>query len=159
MLVVPMAAQLDALRIVRVRPRPSIEMIVFEHAGFRASVPLRVEKSATALVAEIHLAPDRGSHGAPAARCCSLPHRIGARLAADGEALLLHLLDEKVDRQFDDACQVARGHAVAEQILSLAELVAETPAPGEPYSVGVLGKRHDRPLYPRGMCPSRGERM
>src|SRR5256885_11554686 len=48
--------------------------------------------------------------------------------------------------------------AGAEQILSLAELVAEPSARGEPYSVGVLGERHDRPLYPRGGCWSRCER-
>src|SRR4051812_36238512 len=52
---------------------------------------------------------------------------------------------------------VARGHAMAEQILSLADLVAETPARGEPYSIAVLGERHDRTLYPRGRCWSRCE--
>src|SRR5438105_191874 len=125
MLVMGMAAEPDALRIVRVGPRPSVDVIVFEHARFRASVPVHVDESAPARVAEIDLAPDRGGYRSPAAACCRLPHAIGTRLAADGEPLLLHLLDEKVDRGLDDACQVAGRKAMAEQILSLAELVAE----------------------------------
>src|SRR5207237_2364795 len=48
--------------------------------------------------------------------------------------------------------------AVAEQILGLAELVAQTPAGSELHFVGVLGERRDRALYPRGRCRSRFER-
>src|SRR5205823_10748281 len=139
MLIMGAAPEPDALRIVRVRPRPSVDVVVFEHAGFSTSVPVLVDESAPGLIAEIDLAPDRGGHGPPAAACCSLPHAIGTRLAADGEALLLHLLDEEVDGQFDDAREVARGKAMAEQILGLAKLVAETEAGGEMHFEGVLG--------------------
>ena len=131
MLVVAVAAQPDASDVVRMRPRPSVEVIVFEHAGFGAPVPLLIDESAPGLVPEINLAPDRGGDGSPAAACCSFRHASGTRLATHGEPLLLHLLDEKVNRQFDDARQVARGKAVPEQILSLAELVAESAPSGE----------------------------
>src|SRR4051812_36726456 len=106
MLVMAIAPQPNASHVVGMGPRPSIDVIVFEHAGFRASVPLLVHKSALALIAQIHLAPDRGGHGSPAT-VFRLPHASRTRLAADGEPLLLHLLDEEVHCQFDDTCQVA----------------------------------------------------
>src|SRR5207248_1669501 len=158
MLIMGVAAEADAIRIMRTRPRPSVDVIVFEHAGFRAPVPVLVDESAPGLVAQIDLASDGGGHGPPAAACCLLRHASGTRLAADSESLLLHLLDEEVDRQIDDACQVARGKAVAEQILSLAELVAESPTRGELHFVGLLGERRDRPLYRPGRRMSRCER-
>src|SRR5438105_14396567 len=47
---------------------------------------------------------------------------------------------------------------MAEQILSLAELVARSPIRGELHLVGVLGERRDRRLYPPGRRWSRCER-
>src|SRR4051812_39938557 len=105
MLVVGITTQPNASHVMRMGPRPSVDMIVFEHAGFRASVPLLVHKSALALIARMRLAPERGGNGSTAT-VFRLPHASRTRLAADGETLLLHLLDEEVHCQFDDTCQV-----------------------------------------------------
>jgi len=108
-----MAAEPDAIRIMRMRPRPAVDVIEFEHARLGATVAELVDESAPALIADIDVPSDGGRHG-PRTRACGVRLAIGTRLPTGREALLLHFHDEKVHRRLDDVGEVARWEPVTE---------------------------------------------
>ena len=60
-----------------------------------------------------------------------------------GEALLLHLFDQHVERLLDDRRHVSVRDSVAEQILRLAEFLMARPTRGELELEGFLSQRRN----------------
>ena len=65
------------------------------------------------------------------------------RFPTDREPLLLHLVDQRVERPLEDQGQVSVGNSVSEQVLCLSQLVAKCAACGELDPECLLGKRRD----------------
>ena len=76
-------------------------------------------------------------------RCVPVFVRSLSRVPTGGEALLLDLFEQHVERVLEDRRQVSVRDAVAEQILGLAELVMTRATRGELELEGLLGERSD----------------
>src|ERR1041384_4739602 len=89
-LVVRSAEQPDAGDVVQVRAREAFDVIELERARFCAAVAARIDESATATVPLVNCALDRVGDVARIGlgRFC-----VRTRFAADGEALLLDIVD------------------------------------------------------------------
>src|SRR5882672_11150672 len=87
-------------------------------------------------------------------RCVRVSRRSLSRLPTRGEALLLDLLDEHVERLLENHRQVSVRNAMAEQILGLAELVMARATPGELELERLLGERSNH--GPAFIAPRRG---
>ena len=129
MLVVGAAKQSDAVRIVQMRARESVDVIELQLARLRTSAAAIIGEAAATAVALVHRPLDR--IGDVAGR--RFMHRFDrwlARFPTDREPLLLHLLDQQVERPFEDAGEVSVRNTVSEQVLCLAQLVAKCAACG-----------------------------
>src|SRR6266852_7337192 len=139
-LVVRTAEQADPVRSVEMRSRKAIAVIEFQGASLGAPPAMPVGERAAATVAFEDLALDRVGN-VTRTRCAAVFARALPHLPAGGEALLLHVLDQHVERLFEDRRQVSVGDAVPEQILGLAELVTARAIRGELELERLLGER------------------
>src|SRR6266852_2154259 len=97
------------------RSREPVPVIEFQGASLGAPAAMLVGERAAAAVPLKDLAFDRVGN-VTRRRCVRVFGRSMSRLPTRGEALLLDLLDEHVERLLDDRRQVSVGDAVAEQI-------------------------------------------
>jgi len=142
-LIVATAQQPDAIFIVQMRERESVDVFEFEVARRRAPESSLVYKRASPAVALVDLPLDRVRDVAGGRL---LLHDYGGRLArfpTDPEPLLLHVVDQQVERPLDDAGQVSIRNAVPEQVLSHSQLVVKFLVRGELHPVRLLCKRFD----------------
>src|SRR5438105_12073384 len=111
------------------RARESVEVIELQVASRCASASALVDESAAPTIAFIDHPLDR-IRDVPGGRLMRGVGRRLSRFPTDGEPLLLHLLDQQVERPLEDAGQVSIRNTVSEQILRLAQLVAKCAACG-----------------------------
>src|SRR6266852_6166223 len=105
------------------RERESVDVFEFQVARLRAPAPSLVYERATPAVTLVDLPLDRIRDVAGGRL---LLHGHGGRLPrfpADPEPLLLHVVDQQIERPLDDAGQVSIRNAVPEQVLCLSQLV------------------------------------
>ena len=105
-LVVSAAEKAQPIRRVLVRSRPAVEVVELEPFRRGATPALAVDEGAAAPVALVDKAPDRVGH---VARGAGTVFDGFLRLASDGEALLLDLLDQEVETALDDLGEVCSG--------------------------------------------------
>jgi len=111
------AKQADAVRVVQMRARESVEVIELQAARLRAPAPPLIPERAAPTVALVDLPLDRVRD--VAGRRLLRSH--GGRLPwfpTDREPLVLHLLDQQVERPLEDRGQVSIANSVPEQVLS-----------------------------------------
>src|SRR5713101_6720650 len=141
-LVVRTAEQVDPVRSVEMRSREPVPVIELQGASLGAPPATLVGEGAAATVALEDRALD-GVGNVTRTRCVGVFGRGLSRLAALGEALLLHVVDQHVECLFEDRRQISVGDAVPEQILRLAELVTTRATGGELELERLLGQRCD----------------
>ena len=134
------AEEPDPIRSVLVRPREPVDVIELKNAGLGAPAALLIGVRTAPAVAFEDLSLDRIRNVARSRLAVSFA-AARSRLADLTEPLLLDLLDEQVQRLFDDGAHVSIREAVPEQLLGLTELVATRAASGELKLEGLLGER------------------
>ncbi|HKC58702.1 MAG TPA: hypothetical protein VKB92_01310 [Myxococcales bacterium] len=137
------AQQPDAIFIVQMRERESVDVFEFQVARRRAPESSLVYKRASPAVALVDLPLDRVRDMAGGRFHL---HGSGGRLPrfpTDREPLLLHVLDQQIERPVHDAGQVSIRNTVPEQVLCLSELVVKFLVRGELHPVRLLCKRRD----------------
>jgi hypothetical protein len=105
-----------------------------------------INHEATAAVPLVDLALD-GVGYVTRRRCFRLFCRSRSRVPPRGEALLLHLLDQQVERLLEDCRHVSVRNSVAEQILRLAEFIVTRASRRELELEGVFGERRRGPSF------------
>src|SRR5690348_18374319 len=107
------------------RERKSVDVFEFQVPCRRAPASSFVQERASPTVALVDLPLDRVRDMAGGRL---LLHGYGGRLPrfpTDREPLLLHVLDQQVERPLDDAGQVSIRNAMPEQVLCLSQLVVK----------------------------------
>src|SRR5713101_4448767 len=132
--------QADPVRSVQTRPREPVLVIEFQGASLGAPPAALVGERAAATVALEDRALDRVGN-VTRTRFVSLFGGGLSRLPTRGEALLLHVFDQRVECLLEDRRQISVGDAVPEQILRLAELVTTRATRGELELERLLGER------------------
>src|SRR3989442_54364 len=122
------------------RERESVDVFEFQVARGRAPASSLVYERATPAVTLVDLPLDciRDVAGGGL-----LLHGHGGRLPrfpTDPEPLLLHVVDQQIERPLDDAGQVSIRNAVPEQVLCFSQLVVKFLVGGEFHPVHLLRK-------------------
>src|SRR5438067_10113061 len=129
-LIVPATKQTDQAGVVDTAPCEALDVVEFQAAGLGTPVSMLAHERASAAVA-LEDDPLDGIGDVMGIRGARDFLAGLAGLAAYAEPFLLDLVDDEVERLLQDRCWVAGRNAVAEQVLGLAQLVAEGAASGE----------------------------